>query len=860
MTPLCALLDDDRRVRLRAARRCGGAGLAYVLRRVLFTDEDAAVRAAAARRLGQLDGDEHAAWLIEAITDRAPMVRDAVIRGLTGSAAACPALRARLAHDRVWWVRRAAVYALAAAGGAGELAALEAALGDPFWRVRHAAVKVLAVLGRDPGARAQLAAAPPSDALTYLRGAWGPVAVEAPVRAGAASALPAALLDPDPAVVTARLAGDHAASPVALVELLCDPHVPLRELAVAQIAASGDGAAYRAALDWLEEPRIPHVADTVERLLDGLGDPAAALAAETLARPDLSARPAAARWAVGWAVAARASELYAAVLACAEADPRLRDAALAVADDAALVRWAGAAATAPALVTPDPGALCDAIAAELHARQAYLALRAIDPVRPRVRALQVDAAARTGDWLTVQAALADPHHGPRAVAARWWSRDRALPFVDRDPAVREAGLTAASAAAFVDDDDPFVARAAIELAAEAPARALASPDPWVRAQACLRATDLDAVLARLADPSEMVRSAALEALSARPALTATGSLADAWAARSLDDAALATLAHVAMPAAAPAAVAAPPPTPPAVERRPLAGFAIAPLIVSGAHDLDADDHALAAAHGVDTWFWEPGYDELGRFLRGHRGGRVITGSYHADAASIGADVDLALRRLKRDRLDVFLLFWSRSPARVTPAAFATLDRLRRAGKLGAVGFSTHDRTLARNAIAASPWDAVMIRHSAAHPGIETELLPHAAGTAIVTFSALCYGRMVTGPGAPSPADCYRYSLSQPGVVGCITAPRRRRELIENLTALRTPSLDTGQLAALRAHGIGVRAEDRRFTTLMRQPTRDAAAAARELLAAALPPTDEPVALPRRAASRGTRARLGGRSR
>jgi hypothetical protein len=123
--------------------------------------------------------------------------------------------------------------------------------------------------------------------------------------------------------------------------------------------------------------------------------------------------------------------------------------------------------------------------------------------------------------------------------------------------------------------------------------------------------------------------------------------------------------------------------------------------------------------------------------------------------------------------------------------------------------------------------------------------------------------MLSGAGAPSPADCYRYSLSQPGVVGCISAPRRRHELLENLAALRTPILDDAQLAALRAHGVGVRAENQRFNTLMRQPTRDAAAAARELLAAELPPPglgDERTAapLPRPAASRGMRTRLGRR--
>jgi hypothetical protein len=1012
------LLASDRRARIRAIRHLavvpGSAALAFALRRVLFTDADAVVRAAAARRLGAIaeaaaraTAADVEAWLLDALGDASPLVRDAILRGLAlcGTGAASPALRALARHDRTWWVRRAAIYTLAAiaapalgrplpAGGAAsgevsargeaswvgsdELAALEDALQDPFWRVRHAAVKILAVLGAgDPAVRAQVLATPASNALMFLRATWGPVAIEAPDRAAraaraaratgaagaadeageaaAASTLPAALLDPDPAVVTARLAADRTTGPRALVELLCDPHVPLRILAAERIAASGDREAYRAVLDWLEEPRIPHVADTVDHLLDGLGDPAAELAAHALGRVD---RLGAARWAIGWVVATRFDTLYGAALDRARAEPALRGGALAIAGDDELVRWAAGA----------PGELCDAIAAELHARPAQAshdALLALDPGRPRVRALQIDVHARRGAWPLVEAALADPHHGPRAVAARWCVRaghsDALALARDPDPAVREAALDPRTALelapALVDDIDPFVARAAIERlvsafagqrvlpvpVAAATRRALGSPDPWIRAQACRMPID-DALLAivveRLGDPDEMVRAAAHEALAngevngqaidARlDALLDTAVLSElgramshAWRSRTLDDAALGraraaleteaharsrdVLAAVAgielappaaiagSPAARPSRHGAPPagttaettmeatprpmmeatpratpatlgPTPgPTIDRREVgrAGFSIAPLVISGAFDLSPAALEVAAEAGVDAWFWEPSYDSLTAHLRAtrHERGHVIAGSYHADAAAVEADVDHALRRLGRDVIDVFLLFWSRSPARVDAKAFAMLDQLKRAGKVRAAGFSTHHRELARAAIEASPWDAVMIRHSAAHPGIEAELLPAArqAGTAILTFSALCYGRMLSGPGAPSPADCYRYSLSQPGVVGCISAPRRRRELVENLEVLRAPTLDPAQLAALRAHGVGVRAENQRFNTLMRQPTRDAAAAARELLAAELPPDDEATvrALPRASTARRSRTSLG----
>lgn len=930
---MIGLFAAGRRARLAAVRALEVASDdgAFVARRVLFTDHDAEVRAAAARRLAGAAHRDVEDWLLDAFGERSPLVREAVARALArrGTSRAAPALRRALADDRMWWVRRTAIYALASIAGAGELAALTAALADPFWRVRHAAVRVLAALGaRDADVRAALRVEPATPTLAYLRAAWGPVAIEAPDRAAlATSRLPAALLDPDPAVVTARLAASRELDPTALVELLCDPHAPLRGLAMERLAQRGpDGAvaldALDAALDWLEEPRIPHVADTVEHLLDGLGDPAAELAARALARAH---RPGAARWAIGWVAATRDAALRDAALDRARADRSLRAAALRLADAAELVRWA-----ADADADPDPARLVDAIASELHHRRsdALLALDARD--RPRTRALQVDAAARLERWTAVEAALADPHHGPRAVATRWLVRarriDGALQAADPDPAVREAALSPATAVPLVDDRDPWVRRAAIELLGSAwrgrddvpdevsrtAERALADPDPWQRAHACRVPLASDRALARalelLADRDDMVRAAALDALDALAdagdarlhALVADAAplsplatrMARAWLCRRLDDAALAALATLAtsaapaVPAAAAAGAAADAhaadapfaalevgapapahaaPAMPAIERRAFgrAGFAVAPLAISGAFDLspaalhDADDA------GVDLWFWEPAYEGLTRFLRAparRQRARVIAGSYHAEADAIAIDVDRALRKLRRDALDVFLLFWTRSPARVDRTAFEILDELKRAGKVRAIGFSTHDRALARAAIEAQPWDVVMTRHSAAHPGIEHELLPtaRAHGTAIVTFSALCYGRMLVGDHAPPARDCYRYSLSQPGVVACISAPRRRAELVENLDALRAPMLDADRLAELRAHGLGVRADNQRFNTLLRQPTRDAAAAARELLDAELPPGDalEPRALPRPTTSRAARTSLG----
>jgi hypothetical protein len=891
---LVDLLDPSPRVRARAVRQDGVPP--HALRRVLFTDADANVRAEAARALGRAAGDP--AWLVDALGDHAPMVRDAIIRALArvGDAVARPPLRRIAATDRLWWVRRAAIYALGALGGADELPAFTAALGDPFWRVRFAAVRVLGVLGaRDVAVRDALAD-DRSNAATFLRASWGPTAIEAPARAtSGTSALPAELLDPDPAVVTARLAAG-VFDPVTLVELLCDPHAPLRVLAAERVAASGERRAYVAALDWLEEPRVPHVAATVERMLDGLGDDAVGVVAHALARHGRGERAGAARWAIGWVAATRHEPFADLALARARGGAaELRRAALRLASTEELVAWAAE----PELV--------DAIADELDARRAADAVMALDvAAHPRASALRVAAAARLGRWDVVEAALVDAHHGPRAVAVRALVRagriDAAAYAGDVDPAIREAAVTAETAVGLVDDADPWVVRAAIDAlvrageggagGSAAATRALASPDPVVRAQACGVAIEGDvqlaAVAAALADDDAGVRAAAQEALDrARFDVDARlravvaelddkpRAMVAAYLGRRAEEvadieAAVAEIVAVGerdrekAEQRSPAPALAPMPTPQnSVERRRFgkAGFEVAPLAISGAYGLSPSSLAAAVAAGVDLFFWEPSYDNLTRFLqrRPNRGLRVIAGSYHADAASIEADVDRARRWLRREAIDVFLLFWSRSPARVEPSAYAALARLKDAGKVRAIGFSTHDRALARAAIAASPWDVVMTRHSAAHPGAEAEVLPTARAhdTAILAFSALCYGRMIAGPDAPTAADCYRYSLSQPGVTAVISAPRRRDELVDNLAALHAPPLADADLARLRAHGAHVRAENQRFNALMREPTRDAAAAARELLEHELPPAGEIAIRPMpRAAGRAARTSLG----
>lgn len=260
---------------------------------------------------------------------------------------------------------------------------------------------------------------------------------------------------------------------------------------------------------------------------------------------------------------------------------------------------------------------------------------------------------------------------------------------------------------------------------------------------------------------------------------------------------------------------------------------VSALGLSGAQGLQEAAFRTAHARGVNLFFWEPRYASLTRFLRNldNRSSAVIVaGSYEADKEGIERDVALALRRLQTDYLDVFLLFWVRSEERLSEEAQQCLQSLKDQGVIRAFGFSTHERELACKAIATGHWDVLMTRHSAAHPGAETQLLPvaKAHGVGVLSFSALCYSRLlraVSGapPESPVPvselptaAECYRYSLSQEGVSACWSAPRYFAELDENLAVLDGLPLSAARQQVLRQHGQSVRSEGKRFDALVRK--------------------------------------------
>jgi diketogulonate reductase-like aldo/keto reductase/HEAT repeat protein len=527
--------------------------------------------------------------------------------------------------------------------------------------------------------------------------------------------------------------------------------------------------------------------------------------------------------------------------------------------------------------------------------------RPLDGFSALARSALVDSARRRRDLPRLIEAARDPHPLPRAQAisalARLGALPRALPLdpaslrEDADPAVRAAVLRCLPPALWLEalahDVDPLVKRQAMALcvgrrrallAAErrsAAELAAGQRDSWLRIRACELlaprlelADDPDAQLLRklLGDADAGVRAAAADALDAitdedaglrfrlSTFVTAAGQsgpfagFTDERSTRAMANTPVAVSAS-GSPLSAEPRSAAPP-------RRLLGrtGIAVSPLGLSGAHDLPRAALQAAVRAGVNLFFWEPRYLGLTRFLRRRFAGGaeglsrrrstvVVAGSFEGDRFGIERDVAQALRRLGTDYIDVFLLLWVRSPERLSDEVKECLADLKRSGRVRAVGFSTHHRDLAAQAVveetsgigadaatgdSVCPWDVLMLRHSAAHPGAEETLLPlcSARGVAVITFSALCYGRLLRpAPGAdasssppPTASECYRYTLGQRSVSACFSAPRTARELRENLTvlsSLQTP-LGEEETRRLRAHGRLVRDEDHRFSSLLRR--------------------------------------------
>lgn len=904
---LVRLFDPEPFVRERAVDELplGPVHHLYALRECLLADGDGSVRAAVPPRLVEANDQRVVPWLLHALRDPLPSVREVVWRALARLEVheALDAAERAIAEEDVWWVRRAAIRTAAKLGAERALPLLLRALEDPFWRARYAAIQALGVLARtSPTARqlleqhsATVATEPVRRALHWVLS--DEVQLPAPVTESIDG------VDEDPAVTTARLE-QHSLPEATLVRLLGDPHEALRRLARRRLSKSSELHVARAVAAWLDEPRVPYAAETARALLDELlVDPL------VVARSILADRGNAGLGQLAWACAkvfqlGEVSDFdgLRPLLGASERPLRVAAALALVRDDAST------GALAAALIDP---AVREAVFAWWQGQSSTSAdARRLAPVL-RAAASQTDgvlhvATARALALVdALRAALGnrdlDPRSRAEAIAGlaelgSLTATERATALADEDPWVRAAALNVDVAPELaLTDPDPITRRKAtmllarerqhldVALRTELAALLSTSLDPELRASACtlVLREDVDGSLGwllRLSREAKLsVRSAAATALESAAATLEVSlekflahqtdpdlrTTAYTWLLRSGDEQAFNLLlraleAERAEPvlehlrtvslvfpdellARHPHVVAQQPkakapigpskipelPQHPSLRELGRTGVRVTPLILSGVNELAGNAFAEAVDQGATTFFWEPTHQSLSRFLRLRRAQpfTLIGGTYHSGAKSIRRDVENHLRALGRDCLDVMLLFWVRSAARVDAENFDALERLRAAGKIRTFGFSTHLRDVACTALQQRPWPVVMTRYSAAHPGAETQLLSLAqrTGVGVLAFTATCYGRMmqrVDGTdehfALPSANECYRFVLTTPGLNAVLSAPRKYRELMENMQVFNAPPLPPQRLELLRQHGARVRAHSQRFNALIRQ--------------------------------------------
>src|SRR3982074_22292 len=96
-----------------------------------------------------------------------------------------------------------------------------------------------------------------------------------------------------------------------------------------------------------------------------------------------------------------------------------------------------------------------------------------------------------------------------------------------------------------------------------------------------------------------------------------------------------------------------------------------------------------------------------------------------DRRSIRAEIELSLRRLSVDVIDLYQIHWPPDPdSPELEEGWSTLANLKREGKVRWIGVSNFDVQQLRRARAIAPITSLQPRYSAVHREIEDEILPY----------------------------------------------------------------------------------------------------------------------------------------
>jgi aryl-alcohol dehydrogenase-like predicted oxidoreductase len=236
-----------------------------------------------------------------------------------------------------------------------------------------------------------------------------------------------------------------------------------------------------------------------------------------------------------------------------------------------------------------------------------------------------------------------------------------------------------------------------------------------------------------------------------------------------------------------------------------------------------DAEAAYHEHGITTFLVHPW---LPHVLEGVR--RLVRAG-HRDRLTLITEVGVPMgpwvrrhwerlaRSLAVDVIDVYLYGWLRARWQLGLGAWAAMEALKRAGRVRAIGFSSHNRRLAAAVARERAADVLMIRYNASHRGAEGEIFAAfgANRPAIIAYTATRWGLLLKPlpalgfPQAMTAGECYRFVLGQPAVDVVLCAARSRAELREDLAAVLQGPLDPARLEACRRFGDAVHAAARR---------------------------------------------------
>ena len=176
-----------------------------------------------------------------------------------------------------------------------------------------------------------------------------------------------------------------------------------------------------------------------------------------------------------------------------------------------------------------------------------------------------------------------------------------------------------------------------------------------------------------------------------------------------------------------------------VDTAPAYGMGRSEEIVGKAIAGRRDDVVLATKCGL-VWHTDRGnhfFDQDGRPVHRHLG-----------PDSIAHELDESLRRLRTDRIDLYITHWQ-DPTTPIAETMGALEDLKRAGKIRAIGASNVSPADVAAYVAAGRLDAIQEQYSMVHRDIEADLVPLCTEhhVSIISYSSLALG-LLTGKVGP----------------------------------------------------------------------------------------------------------------